>query len=73
MPKYLTDGKLKISDFLIFEIKRAKSDKIFNFLEGRFSVISESMDIICGVFLCEASKKYNFAFFSQNIAKVITY
>ena len=31
LPKYLIDGKLKMSAFFIFEIKRAKTDKIFNF------------------------------------------
>ena len=42
----------------IFEIKDAK--------KGRFFVISAPMGIILGLFfryLCEASKKYNFAIF----------
>ena len=50
MTKYLIDGKLKMSDFLIFEIKRVKMDKIFNFLKDRFSVTSGPMDMIFGVF-----------------------
>ena len=40
-----------MSAFFIFKIKRAKSDKIFNFLNGPFSLISGSMDMIFGVFL----------------------
>ena len=39
-----------MSGFFIFEIKRAKMDKIFNFLKDRFSVMSGPMDIIFGVF-----------------------
>ena len=47
----MIDGKLKMSGFFIFEIKRAKMDKIFNFLKDRFSVMSGPMDMIFGVFL----------------------
>ena len=66
--------KLKLSTVFIFEIKGAKKDKIFNFLEGRFSVMGDPIWSIWHVFrdLCEASKKYNFAVFFQDIAKVIT-
>ena len=39
-----------MSGFFIFEIKRAKMDKIFNFLKDRFSVMSGPMDMIFGVF-----------------------
>ena len=46
MAKYLTDRKLKISAFFIFRIKRAKIDKIFNFLKDCFSVMSGPMDMI---------------------------
>ena len=44
------DRKLKMSDFFIFEIKRAKTDEIFNFLKDRFSITSGPMEIIFGVF-----------------------
>ena len=33
----------------VFGIKGAKKDKIFNFLKGRFSVMSGPMDMILGV------------------------
>ena len=39
-----------MSDFFIFEIKRAKMDKIFNSLKDRFSVLSRPMDMIFGMF-----------------------
>ena len=39
-----------MSGFFIFEIKRAKMDKIFNFLKDRFSVMSGPVDMIFGVF-----------------------
>ena len=39
-----------MSDFFTFEIKRAKTDTIFNFLKDHFSVTSGPMDIIFGVF-----------------------
>ena len=48
--KYLIDGKLKMSDFFIFEIKRSKMDKFFNFLKSRFSVKSGPMDMIFSMF-----------------------
>ena len=39
-----------MSTFFIFDIKRAKTDRIFNFLMDRFSVMSGLMDMIFGVF-----------------------
>ena len=42
--------KIEIVSFFSFEIKRAKMDKIFNFLNGRFSVMSGPTDMIFGVF-----------------------
>ena len=39
-----------MSGFFIFEIKRAKMDKIFNFLNDCFSVMSGPIDIIFGMF-----------------------
>ena len=39
-----------MSACFIFEIKRAKTEKIFNFLKNRFSVMSGPMDMIFGVF-----------------------
>ena len=39
-----------MSDFFIFEIKRAKMDKVFNFLEDRFSLMASPMDMILGMF-----------------------
>ena len=39
-----------MSGFFIFEIKSNKMDKIFNFLKERFSVMSDTMDMIFGVF-----------------------
>ena len=50
LPKYLIDGKLKMSTVFIFEIKGTKRDKIFNFLKGHFSVMGGPMDMILGVF-----------------------
>ena len=50
MTKYLIDGKLKMFGFFIFEIKRAKMVKIFNFFKDGFSVMSDPMDMIFGVF-----------------------
>ena len=50
MPKYLIDGKLKMSAVFISEIKGAKKDKIFDFLRGRFSVMGGPMDMIFGMF-----------------------
>ena len=48
--KYLSYGKLKMSTIFVSEIKGAKNDKIFNFLNGRFSVMGGPMDTIFGVF-----------------------
>ena len=39
-----------MSAFFIFEIKRAKMDNIFKFLKDRFSIMSDPMDMIYGVF-----------------------
>ena len=50
MPKYLINGKLKISAVFIFERKGVKKDSIFNFLKGRFSVMGGPMDMSFGVF-----------------------
>ena len=36
--------------FFIFEMERAKTDRIFSFLKGRFSVMGGPMDIIFVVF-----------------------
>ena len=46
----MIDRKLKTSGFFTFKIKRAKMDKIFNFLKNRFPVTSVPMDMIFGVF-----------------------
>ena len=57
-----------MSGFFIFEIKRAKMDKIFNFLKDRFSVMSGPMDMIFGVFLetnVRLLKNINSQFFSR--------
>ena len=50
MPKYLTDAKLKMPEFFTFEIKRAKMDKIFNFVKDRFSVMGSPMNMTFGMF-----------------------
>ena len=50
LPKYLTDGWLKISAVFIFEIKGTKKDNIFNFLKGSFSVMRDPMDMFSSVF-----------------------
>ena len=50
-----------MSAFFIFEIKLAKTDKIFNFSKGRFSVMSRPFDIIFGVF--SETNVSNFAIF----------
>ena len=39
-----------MSAFFVFEIKRAKTDKIFHFLKGCFSVMSGPMEIVFGMF-----------------------
>ena len=46
----MTDRKLKMSAFFIFEIKDAKRDRIFNFLKGRFSIMSGPMDMVFSTF-----------------------
>ena len=51
LPKVLTDWKLKMSTVFIFEIKDVKKDKIFNFLNDRFSAMGKPMDTIFGAFL----------------------
>ena len=48
--KYLTDRKLKMSALLSFEIKGAKKDNIFDFLNGCFSIVGDPIDMIFGVF-----------------------
>ena len=40
-----------MSTVFIFEIKGAKKDKIFNFLNDRFSVMGKPMDTNFGAFL----------------------
>ena len=47
----MSDGKLKMSTVFVLEIKGANNDKIFNFLNGRFSIMGGPMDMIFGVFL----------------------
>ena len=37
-------------EFFIFEIKRAKMDKIFNFVKDRFSVMGSPMNMTFGMF-----------------------
>ena len=75
LPKYLTDIKLKMPNFFIFEIKRAKMDKIFNFLKGCFSVMGSPMDMIFGIFSETNVRllKNIILQFSQNIENVIIY
>ena len=51
LPKDLTDRKLKMSTVFIFEIKDVKKDKIFNFLNDRFSAMGKPIDTIFGAFL----------------------
>ena len=64
------DGKLKMSAFFIFEIKRAKMDNIFKFLKDRFSVMSDPTDMFSETdvrllentilqFFSKHSKRYN--------------
>ena len=50
LSKYLTDKKLTMSAFFVFEIKGAKKDKIFKFLKGCFSVTGGPMDMIFDMF-----------------------
>ena len=57
-----------MSAFFIFEIKRAKTDRIFNFSTYRFSVMSGLMDMIFGVFQktnMRLLKYITFQFFSN--------
>ena len=69
----MTDEKLKMSALLVFEIKGTKKVKIFNFLNGRFSIMSGPMDMIFGVFSeINVRLPKSIAFFSQNVTKVIT-
>ena len=56
----MTDRKLKMSAFFIFEIKDAKTDRIFNFLMGRFSVMSGPVDMV-------------FSMFSKNNVRLLKY
>ena len=64
LPKYLTDRKLKMSVVFIFEIKDAKKDKIFKFLKFLRNRCPYGYDFwLVFRYLCEASKKYNFAIF----------
>ena len=46
----MTDTKSKMSDLFIFEIKRAKIDKIFNLLNDHLSIMGSPMDMIFGMF-----------------------
>ena len=49
LPKYLIDGKLKISAVFIFEIMAGKVEKIFSVLNDRFYAMGCSMDMIFGI------------------------
>ena len=46
----LTGRKLKMSALFLFEIKCTKKDKIFNFLQGYFSIMGGPMNMIFGMF-----------------------
>ena len=48
-----------MSTISVLKIKDPQNNKIFNFFNGRFSLMGGPMNIIFG----EASKKYNFPFF----------
>ena len=48
--KYLSDRKLKMPTIFVLEIKGAKNNKIFNFLNDHFSVIGCPMNMIFGLF-----------------------
>ena len=74
----MTDRKLKMSACFIFEIKRAKTEKIFIFLKNRFSVMSGPMNMIFGVFsetimrllkhvISQFFSKYNKGFNTLNV------
>ena len=64
-----------MSAFFIIETKRAKTDRIFNFIKAPFSVMNDHMGMIFGVFSKSNVRllKYITPQFSQNIARVITY
>ena len=55
----MSHGKLKMSTISVLKIKDPQNNKIFNFFNGRFSLMGGPMNIIFG----EPSKKYNFPFF----------
>ena len=62
-----------MSAVLIFELKGAKKDKIFNLLKDRFSVMGDPMDVIFRVFseaYVRLLKNITSEFF-QDIAKAI--
>ena len=44
------DRKLKMPTIFVLEIKDARNSKIFSFLNGRFSVMGDPMDMIFVVF-----------------------
>ena len=46
----MSDGKLKMSTIFVLEIKGGKNNNIFNFLNGRFSIMGGPITIIFGVF-----------------------
>ena len=46
----MTDRKLEMSAFILFEIKDTKKDKILNLLKGRFFVMGAPMGMIFGLF-----------------------
>ena len=49
-PKYLSDGKLKMSTIFVLEIKSPKNNNIFYFLNRPFSGMGGSIDMIFGAF-----------------------
>ena len=63
-----------MSAFFIFEIKRTKSNKIFNFFKDYFTEISGFINMFFGVFL-ETNVRLlkNCNFYQNIIAKVTTY
>ena len=74
LPKYLTDIKLKISAYFIFETKDAKKDKIINFWKDHLSVMGDLIDMIFGAFSDYYVRllKVQLRNFFQDIAKVHT-
>ena len=63
-----------MSAFLIFEIKGAKENKVFNFLKGYLSVMRGPTDMIFGMF-SETYMRLLISItsqFFQDVAKVIT-